>query len=45
VTLDAAPVRAKVIEFYRNLPVQSPGVGVEDWVNAVMAIKGQTPLQ
>jgi lipoate-protein ligase A len=45
VTLDAAPVRAKVAEFYRNLPVQSPGVGVEDWVNAVMAIKGQTPLQ
>ncbi len=45
VTLDAAPVRAKVAEFYRNLPVQSPGVGVEDWVNAVMAVKGQAPLQ
>jgi len=45
VTLDAAPVRAKVAEFYRNLPVQSPGVGVEDWVNAVMAVKGQAPVQ
>ncbi|MBI3176701.1 MAG: lipoate--protein ligase family protein [Chloroflexi bacterium] len=43
--LDAAAVRAKVAEFYRNLPVQSPGVGVEDWVSAVMAIKGQAPLQ
>ena len=45
VTLDAAPIRAKVTEFYRNLVVQSPGVGVEDWVNAIMAIKGQAPLQ
>lgn len=45
VSLEAAPVRAKVAEFYRSLPVQSPGVGVEDWVNAIMAIKGQAPLQ
>jgi lipoate-protein ligase A len=45
VALEAAPVRAKVAEFYRSLPVQSPGVGVEDWVNAIMAVKGQAPLQ
>ncbi len=45
VALDAASIRAKVAEFYRSLPVQSPGVSVEDWVNAVMAVKGQTPLQ
>lgn len=43
--LDGGAVRAKVTEFYRGLPVQSPGVGVEDWVNAIMAIKGQAPLQ
>lgn len=43
--LDATQVRAKVAEFYCGLPVQSPGVGIEDWVNAIMAIKGQTPLQ
>ena len=45
VMLDGGAVRAKVSEFYRGLPVQSPGVGVEDWVNAIMAIKGQAPLQ
>ncbi len=45
VALEAAPLRAKVNEFYRELPIQSPGVGVEDWVNAVMAVKGQSPLQ
>ena len=45
VSLDGGAVRAKVGEFYRGLPVQSPGVGVEDWVNAIMAIKGQAPLQ
>ncbi|MCC7360658.1 MAG: lipoate--protein ligase family protein [Anaerolineales bacterium] len=45
VALEAEPVRAKVAEFYRSLPVQSPGVGVEDWVNAILAVKGQTPLQ
>ncbi len=45
VTLDGAMVRGKVAEFYRGLPVQSPGVGVEDWVSAIMGIKGQTPLQ
>ena len=45
VALDSASIRAKVAEFYRSLPVQSPGVGVEDWVNAVMAVKGQAPLQ
>jgi lipoate-protein ligase A len=44
VALAAAPLRAKVAEFYRGLPVQSPGVGVEDWVNAIMALKGQAPL-
>lgn len=43
--LDVTQVRAKVAEFYRGLPVQSPGVGIEDWVTAIMAIKGQTPLQ
>ena len=45
VTLDAAPVRAKVAEFYRGLPVQSPGVSIDDWVTAILAIKGQAPLQ
>jgi lipoate-protein ligase A len=45
VRLEAAPIRAKVAEFYRGLPVQSPGVGVEDWVNTVMAVQGQAPLQ
>ena len=45
VVLDAAPLRSKVAEFYRDLPIQSPGVGVEDWVNAIMAIKGQSLLQ
>jgi lipoate-protein ligase A len=45
VALEAAPLRAKVAEFYRSLPVQSPGVGVEDWVSAIMALKGQAPLQ
>lgn len=45
VTLDGNALRARVGEFYRSLPVQSPGVGVDDWVAAVMAIKGQAPLQ
>jgi len=45
VALDATAIRAKVAEFYRSLPIQSPGVAVEDWVNAVQAIKGQAPLQ
>ena len=45
VALEAAPLRAMVAEFYQGLPVQSPGVGVEDWVNAIMALKGQAPLQ
>lgn len=45
VTLEAAAVRLKVMEFYRNLPVQSPGVGIEDWVNALVAVKGQAPVQ
>jgi lipoate-protein ligase A len=45
VALEAEPVRAKVGEFYRGLPVQSPGVGPEDWVNALLGIKGQAPLQ
>jgi len=43
VELEAAPVRARVGDFYRALKVQSPGVGVEDWVSAVMAVKGQVP--
>lgn len=41
--LETAALRSKVAEFYRSLPVQSPGVSVEDWVNAVMAAKGQLP--
>jgi len=45
VSLEAGPVRAKVAEFYRSLPVQSPGVGIEDWVSAIMALKGQSPLR
>ncbi|MCC6188986.1 MAG: lipoate--protein ligase family protein [Anaerolineales bacterium] len=44
VALEGGAVRARVAEFYRSLPVQSPGVGVEDWVSAVMAIKGQMPV-
>jgi lipoate-protein ligase A len=45
VPLDSGALRAKVGEFYRGLPVQSPGVGVEDWVNTLMAVKGQAPAQ
>lgn len=41
--LEAAPVRARVAEVYRALNVQSPGVGVEEWVSAVLAVKGQVP--
>lgn len=44
VMLESGPLRARVAEFYRGLAVQSPGVGVEDWVAAVMALKGQAPL-
>lgn len=43
VSLDKDPVRARVSEFYRGLPVQSPGVETDDWVAAVMALKGQMP--
>jgi len=43
VTLETEPVRVRVTEFYRDLPVQSPGVMVEDWVAAVMALKDQKP--
>lgn len=41
--LDSGPVRARVSEFYGSLPVQSPGVGIDDWVSAVMALKDQVP--
>jgi lipoate-protein ligase A len=41
VTLEDEPIRARVNEFYRHLQVQSPGVAVEDWVLAIMALKGQ----
>jgi len=43
VTLEEETVRGRVTEFYRGLPVQSPGVTVEDWVKAIMALKGQMP--
>lgn len=43
VILDSEPVQARVSEFYNSLPVQSPGVGIDDWVAAVMALKGQVP--
>jgi len=43
VTLDEEQVRARVREFYNSLQVQSPGVGVEDWVTAVLSLKGQMP--
>ncbi len=43
VALESDPIRARVAEFYRSLSVQSPGVGVEDWTTAVMALKGQAP--
>ncbi len=43
VTLESKPLRARVAEFYRTLTVQSPGVEVDDWVTAVMALKGQVP--
>ena len=42
VALEAEPIRARVVEFYRGLPVQSPGVDIADWVKAVLALKGQT---
>jgi lipoate-protein ligase A len=45
VALEEAPVREAVTDFYRKIPVQSPGVDVEDWVKAVMAASGQAPLQ
>jgi lipoate-protein ligase A len=44
VALEAGPVRSRVGEFYRSLSVQSPGVEVDDWVNAIMAIKGKSPV-
>jgi lipoate---protein ligase len=44
VALEHGAVEARVAEFYRSLAVQSPGVGVEDWTTAVMALQGQAPL-
>ncbi len=41
VSLDEEQVRARVGEFYGSLQVQSPGVGVADWVTAVLSLKGQ----
>ncbi|NOX62391.1 MAG: lipoate--protein ligase family protein [Chloroflexi bacterium] len=38
-TLDEDAIRSKVGEFYRALSVQSPGVGVDDWVQAIMRLK------
>ena len=40
-TLESEPIRGRVAEFYSTLTVQSPGVGVEDWVTAIMALKGR----
>lgn len=37
--LDEVALRGKVAEFYRSLAVQSPGVGVDDWVQALMRLK------
>ena len=45
VTLNNDSVRARVNEFYHNLQVQSPGVDVKDWVNAIMALQDQMPAQ
>lgn len=39
VQLEEAAVKAAVKDFYRKLQVQSPGVSVDDWVKAIMAIK------
>lgn len=36
-------VRARVSEFYGGLQVQSPGVTVEDWVKAILALSAQKP--
>jgi len=44
VALEHGAIRARVAEFYGGLAVQSPGVGIEDWVTAVMALQGQAPL-
>ncbi len=42
-SLDEVSVREKVTEFYDILQVQSPGVSVDDWVTAIMGLKGQMP--
>lgn len=41
--LEAAPIQARVAEFYQRLAVQSPGVAIEDWTAALMALRGQVP--
>ena len=43
--LDAAAVRTKVAAVYKARPLQSPGVRVEDWVEAVMAVTRQASPQ
>lgn len=41
--LEENAVRAQVETFYRSVRVQSPGVTVDDWVTAIMALKKQPP--
>ncbi len=43
VTLQSESIQARVNEFYHSLQVQSPGVTVENWVEAIMALKSQLP--
>lgn len=45
VALDKEAVTARVAEFYSSLQVQSPGVGVADWVTAVMLLKDKLPFE
>jgi lipoate-protein ligase A len=45
VALESEAIAARVTEFYAGLPVQSPGVGVDDWVTAVIALKEKLPAE
>ncbi len=43
VTLEQDAIQSRIHEFYNGLQVQSPGVTVEDWGTAIMALKSQLP--
>ena len=44
VALEEEAVRSTVNTFYKQMNVESPGVGVDDWVQAIMAVKSQGPV-